>query len=495
MSSVGELATRGALWNVGTTFVTRALGLVGTMVLTHFIAPGENGQVSAAFICVASAAGFSHLRFGTYVIAKKAPAATVFNANVIHLVTGFIALCVVVALRNRLGAIFHAPDVGRFIPGFALAAMIERLGYIPDRTLVRSLQFRPLSIARAVGDIAFTSVSLGTAPFYGGMALVFGNVVRASIVTGLTIRASRWEEYGPRAPLSWTTIRDMLKYCAPLVVSGIAEIASAKWDNLLMSRFFGPTTMGQYNLAYNLVEAPTGAVADQVGDVLLPAFAQLDAERRERAVFRATRLMGIIVFPLGVGLAAVAPTAVVTFFDARWAPMTNMLIILSVLAVARPASYPIIAFMQSQHRQHAFMALSLGKVVVLLGSIWIFARFGPLWACGGVGFTFMASTLTLMIMARVLDKVKILPLLLGLIPVLASCGAMGASVVLVRHGLRSLGLGPGWSSLSLEIITGAVSYIAACFIFARPVAMDLLKQARKVIDRKRGIPTPEDSKP
>ena len=471
---------------MATTLVTRGAGLVGTLVLTRFIAPAEFGEVSAASVCVLTATTFTHLRFGQYLIAKKGSPEAAFNANVVHVLLGVLAVGIVVLFRDRLGAYFDAPRMGRFIPGFALTALIERFSYVPERTLVRALKFRPLSIARSVGEIAYTVVSLSTAPFFGGMGVVLGNIVRSILVLVMTMRAATWAEYGPRAAIRWSTIKEMWNYCAPLVLGGIAEFASGRWDNLLVSKYFGPRQLGMYNLAYNLADTPTGAVGEQVGDVLFPSFSRLEEERRELALFRATRLMALIVFPLAIGLAAVSPTVVRVFFDARWVDVAPMLAILSVLSIARPVAWPLLSFAQAQHRQRGIMVLSLVKVAMLLGSIVLFARWGTLWTCAGVGLTFLLYAFFCIVLVRVTDKVRILPMLAGLVPVLLACVVMAAAVVGARTGLRSVGLPPGWLSLIIEIIAGAVGYIAAAFVIARSTAMDLLDQVKKVVARKPG---------
>jgi hypothetical protein len=62
---------------------------------------------------------------------------------------------------------------------------------------------------------------------------------------------------------------------------------------------------------------------------------------------------------------------------------------------------------------------------------------------------------------------------------------MGAGVYGTRLGLRTIGLGPGWISLLLEVIAGGVVYVAAAFVVARPLAMDLVGQLKNVIQRRR----------
>jgi len=486
VSSVAEGAVRGAAWNVATTVVTRLAGLVGTLVITRFIAPSDLGDVAAASVCVLTAMMFTQIRYGNYLIAKKATPAEAFNANVVHVALGVVAAIAVVLLRERLATTFDSPNMGKYVPGFALSALVERFGYIPERTLIRDLKFRPLAVARSGGELTYTVVSLAAAPFLGGMAIVVGNLARALVLTAMTIRAAPFKEYGPRAPLRWSTIREMTVYSAPGALAGLAELAAYKWDNLLVSRYFGPAQHGMYNLAYNLADTPTGAVGEQVADVLFPSFAKLEPERREPALRRATALMGLVIFPLAVGLGAVAPTVVATIFDPRWAEVAPMLTVLSVLSIARTMAAPLVGLMQAQHQQRALMILSVMKVGILLGGIRIFAPYGPLWTCVGVGATFVLDTFLCLVIVRVLDGIRILPLLAGLLPVVATSAIMAASVYGARMGLRSVGIGAGWLSLFVEVVVGGVVYVGAAFVVARTLALDVVTQVKRVLLKRRG---------
>ena len=486
MSTVAEGAVRGAAWNVATTVLTRIGGLAGTLLITRFIAPQELGEVAAALVLVQTAMMVAQLRYGNYLIAKKGTPEEAFNANVVHMVLGVVAGVVVYVLREPLGRFFGSPNSARFVPGFILSCFIERFAYIPERILTRDLQFRPLSIARSAGEISYTILSLALAPLMGGMAIIVGNLARSVVLAGMTIRPAKWAEYGPRAPIKWKTIREMTSYCLPGAVAGLAELAAARWDNLLVSRYFGPRQHGMYNLAYNLADTPTGAVGEQIGDVLFPSFAKIEPERREEALRRAMALMALVIFPLGVGLGAVAPTVVQSFFDERWQEVAPMLAILSVLSIAKTMASPLVALMQAQHRQRPLMMISLLKVVILVVTVVIFAPLGPLWTCVGVGATFVLDTFLCILVCRILDGIKMLPLLGGLLPVAITSFIMAAGVYFGRMGLRTIGLGPGFLSLILEVIIGGLVYVLAAFVVARPLAMDLVNQLKNLIRRKRG---------
>ena len=88
VASVAEGAVRGAIWNVATTVGTRVAGLVGTLLITRFVAPRDFGEVGAASVCVGTAMMFTHFRYGNYLIAKDASPAENYNANVVHIGLG-----------------------------------------------------------------------------------------------------------------------------------------------------------------------------------------------------------------------------------------------------------------------------------------------------------------------------------------------------------------------------------------------------------------------
>ena len=93
--SIEKAAARGVVWNIATGVGARIVSLVGTLLLTRFIAPAEYGEVSAAIICVQTASVLTHFTFGQYIIAYKSKANVVFQAGAIHFALGILAMAFV----------------------------------------------------------------------------------------------------------------------------------------------------------------------------------------------------------------------------------------------------------------------------------------------------------------------------------------------------------------------------------------------------------------
>ena len=135
-------------------------------------------------------------------------------------------------------------------------------------------------------------------------------------------------------------MRDILSFGLPMGAALWLTFAARSADNLVVSAMFGASVVAVYNLAYNLADIPASQVGEQVGDVLVPSFVHLAADRQKAGVVRATGLLSLIVFPLAVGLGVVGPSLATTLLPATWVSLGPMLTVLSILSVVRPMGGP-----------------------------------------------------------------------------------------------------------------------------------------------------------
>lgn len=485
--SIAVKAVSGALWSISTSVGARIIGLVGTLVLTRFLSEAQFGEVSVAQVVVLTVSMFTGLGMGQYIVAHpKASRAHVFHASALYIGIGLVTLAAAVLLRDPLGRWLGTPGMGEFLPGLAISVALERLAFMPERVLVREMRFRVVSIERSLGELAYTA---GTVAFaaagWGGMAVVMGSLARGvlrAVICVWVVPRRDWAEVHPFRMQAW---REVLGFGLPLSVGNWAGFAAQQWDNLLMARLFGPGVLGHYKLAYNLADIPATHVGEQIGDVLLPSFGKMAPSERRGALARAMSLIGLVVYPLALGLGTVSDTVVVTLLDPRWRGVAPMLTLLSALSVARPVGWIIASYLQAQHRARSIMALEIFKVVAILAGMVALGQLGPLWACTAVGVGFAAHALASVFLVRRFDGIKARHLLLPLLPPFIACIPMVGGVLGVRWLLATLGVGIPAVRLAAELITGAVVYVPAAFIFAPAPAHELLGLIRRVLDRRR----------
>ena len=464
---------------------SRMLQLVGTLVLTHFIAPGEYGAVLTASITVMTANVLTSFAFGQHMIAKKSPPEIAFQALVVHVLIGIAAMAVVYAARWPIGEALETPEMGTYMLGYCIATLLDRSRYIPERLLMRNLNFRRIATINASGEVIFTIVALSLAKMWGAKAIEFAAVVRSVVQFILYFRAAPRAEWYAPTRLKWVDVYDLFSYGLPIMIAGVSDRAATRWDNLIVTRLFGTAVMGRYNLAYSLAEMPVINIAEQIGEVLMPSFALMEPEQRQRAVVRSASLLQVIVAPLGVGLGAVAFTIVPTLFDAKWAPMAPLLAILSVMTVFRPTTWAALAYLQAVQQTRIFMYSSFFRAVAVLSLVAIGGVVGgdPIWACVGGCIGYALHSIVTIVFAGWVCKFSTTDYLIGVARPLLPCVPMFCGVLWLQHMMT--GHVPNLVSLFIQVVAGIAIYIAAAFVLVRPAVRDIVRLGREAVGRRK----------
>jgi PST family polysaccharide transporter len=477
-------------WTISTSIGSRLVGLVGTLLLVRWISPGDYGVVSAASVVVASATQFSTLGVGVYVIAHpKAGRSVVFQGTVIHLVVGVLAFGATLALAGPLGPLFSAPTLYRYVPGLILAACFDRIMFMPERLMIRSLRFRELGLMRASGELAYTMVSVATAyAGFGANAVVFGNVARSLLRMVVIVRSVDRREWLEVSPVVKKTLRELAGYGLTVWIGGFAAFAVRRWDNLIVGHYFGEAIMGVYTLAYNLADIPAVQVGEQITDVLFASFVNMNTVERRQSLIKAVQILTLVIAPLAVGLGVTAPTIVHAFFPRAWTELAPMLMLLSALSVPRPIAMTLAAYLQAHRRAVAVTVLDCLTLGLLVGALCTIGQLGPRWACGAVGLAFTARMIITMFVVRASDGISVTMLLGKMLGPLLACVPMAAAVFAVRHAAQRAGLS-GYFSLALEIAVGGLTYPLAALVFARQASREVIEFIRA--RRRRSAPAPQ----
>lgn len=485
--SILMLAVRGVAWTIGTGVGSRVLGLVGTLVITYFVARRELGEVSDASIIVLLANQFSTLGVGQYYVSRPSAGRDVaWHATAAHVALGLVSLAALFAFEHPLSAWMKAPALGRYLPGFAFAGMLDRVAYMPERVLARKMEFRRIGLCRSAGEISYTAFSLGfAAAGWGGMAIVVANVARslARLVTmtaGLPL--ADWASPGR---IDWKTLRSMLRFGIPVSVGGAAGFTSRRIDNVIISGLFGTEVLGGYNLAYNVADVPAVQIGEQIGDVLLPSYAHLSPADRKSALVRSTGLLALVTFPLAVGLGAVAQTVVDALLRPEWHDVGPMLAVLSCLSIVRPVGWTISSYLLACDKPRLDAKLEVFKLAALVALLLTLGRLGPVWACAAVGVAFGAHALASMAAVQLLDGVSVRTLARRCAPALAACVPMLAAVMAVQALESWAGMHAAAVRLVLEISTGAATYPVSALLLARAPALDILMLSRRLFNHQR----------
>jgi len=122
--------------------------------------------------------------------------------------------------------------------------------------------------------------------------------------------SARGIRYG-LASLNLRASRDLLAFGLGHSLAQIGAVISQQGDNLVVGRWLGPTALGVYGRAYNLMVMPAAAFERIVKRVLFPVMSQAQAQDQrqrlagayERARHRGLGVASVELVPLGRGAA------------------------------------------------------------------------------------------------------------------------------------------------------------------------------------------------
>jgi len=289
----------------------RLLQLLGTLVLTRFIAPDAYGAVLTASIAVITAGISTSFAFGQYLIAHQSNGKWPFRR-------WWYTLC-----SASLPWPPSYPYAGRFRVGLAMWPLrnsfqdsqsphiLDRLRYVPERVLTRELRFRVIAMINGAAEIFFTVVSLVLVRNYGATAIMIATIARAAFSHCLFFIVTPLEQWfvvsparsrRPFVPCWLRRANHADRHFGPRRLAArqhhSGEILRPRRDGLLQT------------CRIALPEMPVTNIAGNIAEVLMPSYSKMPDRDRASAVVKSAALMTLVVAPLGVGLAAVAPTVV-----------------------------------------------------------------------------------------------------------------------------------------------------------------------------------------
>jgi PST family polysaccharide transporter len=364
----------------------------------------------------------------------------------------------------------------RYLPGIMASVVIIGVAEIPERILMRDMRFRLYGGSVAFGEVVYAATSVALAAMgFGGMAIVIANVTRSSarfIVSLIAVPRSDWLT---PATIERQHLKRILGFGTPLLAANVSGHISSRWDNLIVSAMFGPAAMGAYNQAYNLANIPSETLGETAADVLLPSFAQVPVKQRRYAFVEAISLLGLIIFPLALGLGVVARPLVATLFSAKWQGVAPLLALLSFMSVFFPIANACQVFFKAEGRTPLVMKLQITQAILMLGCVWSLGHLGLTWAAAAAGLSSGVTTLAaLFAIGKVSDSdLSLRSSLAALARPLVATAAMAAASLGVEHALVSIGARPV-VQLALAILVGIAVYVPAAFLLAPEASRKLM---------------------
>jgi O-antigen/teichoic acid export membrane protein len=186
-------------------------------------------------------------------------------------------------------------------------------------------------------------------------------------------------------------------------------------------------------------------------------------------------LLAAVVLPALFALIAVAPDLIPLVFGSQWVPAVPVVQILCVFVMARTLQTWNNAVMDAAGKPHVAMIINAAVLIALPPSIWLGSAFG----IEGVAIAyslaaFLCGELPSFVLTTRELSLRGLSVLGRLRGIVLSSALAFAAVAIMRLVLEDGGLRSG-PRVALALCVGVVLYVFCLRVFARDVALQLLR--------------------
>lgn len=367
---------RGLAWTGAVKWFSQVLSWVSTIVVARLLSPDDYGIVAMAGVFVGLIGLFNEFGLGAAVVAlRQLSPAQISSMHSLASLLGIAGFAVTCAVAYPAGRFYASSDVPLVIAvmgvGFAFIAMRS----VPSALLERGLQFKLLALLEGAQAIVTSLVTLGLAYFGAGYwALVWGGVAGHLLVTTVVLISHPVRYARP----SFASLEEALRFSSHVLVGRISWYVAANSDVFVAGRVLGQSVVGAYSFSTTLANLPLDRITALLSRVM-PAF--YSSVQSDRSVLRRYLLLlneglAFLTFPIGIGVALVAPSFVPLVLGEQWLGVVLPLQVLASWAVLRSIFGLVTPVLFVTGGSRVSMWSGVGCMIFFPIAFWIGSRWG-----------------------------------------------------------------------------------------------------------------------
>lgn len=469
----------GVAWSFSEKLLSMVVQMAVSIIVARQLAPADFGVMAILTFFTSVALTIVDSGFSQTLIRKESPTDGEYRSVLgFNVAMSAILYVVLVALSYPLARFYEQPVISDIAPVLFLVLPINSLCVVQTVMFTREFRFALLS------KIVFAS------------SLISGIVAVVMALAGCgiwSLVAQRLLMMGIKAVAFWSIRRwrsserfSMALLCsmAPFSLRLLAtDLISAVYNNvaqLFIGKLYSAHALGFYSQAQKLKDLPVTSTVQAVQGVTYPALAKIaDTDDKFSAGYlRIINLLSFAVFPVMLGMVAIAPEMFMLLLGEKWMPTVPYFEILALSGLFYPLAIVAYNIIKVRSDGRVILRLEVVKRVVMTIILAVTIPLGI--EAVAWGMTAMAAVDFIINLAAAMRYVNIgiAPILRALIPQFVVAAMMFVVLYMLNPYLSALSCGV---HLFIDVAIGAISYAALAYTFrlrAFNEAVTLLRELR-----------------
>lgn len=468
MSELKGKVVKATRWSAVTEVVAKLVTPITSMVLARLLTPEAFGVVTTITMIITFAELFTDAGFQKYLVQHEFKDDTdrtqstnvAFWSNFVMslLIWGGIAL-----FSEPLAALVGNPGLGHVVIIACAAIPLAAFSSIQMALYRRDLDFKTLFKVRVASILVPIVVTIPLALWLRSYwALIIGHLMQNVTNAVLLTLFSRWK---PRFYYSFAKLKEMFSFTVWSLIEHVSIWLTGYVDVFIVGTMLSQHYLGLYKTSSTLVGQIMGLVTAAATPVLFSSLSRLqnnDAEFKQM-FFKFQKLVGILVFPLGIILFCFSDLITTLLLGSQWMEASGFIGLWGLFSALN------IVF--SHFSSEVYRALGRPKLSVLVQWLHIVVLWPVVLVVVGYGFETLytaRSWVRLELMAANLVvlyyvvHITLLQMVRNVFPSLvASLMAMGVAMTLRMVVVDNL------SMQLVSLLSCAVAYIAILALFPK----------------------------
>lgn len=467
-------AVNSVFWRIGEVGGRQIIQLGISIVLARLILPESFGAVAMLSIFIAIANVFVDSGFSTAIIRKtdrtEADCSTVFWFNIVIAIFfyGILFLC-----APLIADFYEMPILIPVLRVTALSIVINSLAGLQRSLLTADMQFKALAKFSIISLIISGTVGMIMAYYdFQVWALVAQTLVAAVINTIFLWWRSPWH---PSLIFSTASFKEFFGFGSKLLASGLLDMIYGNIYSVIIGKVYKAADLAYYNRAISLAILTSTNPSTILQSVVYPTLCKLqDSDDALRNGYRRIlRIAAFIIFPLCLGMGAVAYPLINTFYTEKWIFAAPLLQIMVFEMMWYPIHAINLNLLMVKGRSDLFFRLEIIKKIFGIIMLCITVPIGLEAMCyGGICTSIIALVINTYYTGKLLN--------LGFFVQLRDFwpSLLLSGIMFICLSLLSNILGNNFLSLIICVSVGIAFYLGSAIILHRPELQEL-RQIRK----------------
>ncbi len=375
----------GVAWSAVERFSVQIVQFVVQIIIARLLFPSDYGMISMLAIFMAIAQTFTDGGFGNALIQKKDRTNTDYSTVFYFNISVGIILSIILFLSSGLiSQFYNMPELKPIVQVMSVNLVILSFQVIQKTILTIKIDFKTQAKASLIGVLIGGAIGIIMAyKGYGAWALVAQFTTINIIQTALFWYFVKWK---PIREFSKDSFKRLFNFGSKILGANLLQTIYLNLYTLVIGKQFSATTLGYYSRADQFAQFPSSNITGIIWRVTYPIMSEIqDDDLKLKQVFRQyIKLSAFIVFPIMVGLAAMAEPFIIIILTEKWKGIVPILQIISFYYMLYPLNAISQNLMQVKGRSDMFFRLEIVKKLIGIALLFISLPFGIYYVCSSL---------------------------------------------------------------------------------------------------------------